>query len=199
MRLPLILVFTVCLPAALLAQTPAKNFLAGNTVLIIRHSEKPETGRGLTPAGEARARAYISYFEPFHEAGLKFRVDALFAGADSDSSDRPRLTLEPISRATGLKLDTSIPTEDPDKLVASLRTHPHGTHPLIAWRHRQMAELVHAFGASASLIPGSRWPDEVYDWVIVLRFDRNGVLEKQERIVENLPMPQVAAAPVARP
>ena len=199
MRSPLMLALAVCLPAALFAQAPAKNYLAGNTVLIIRHSEKPETGRGLTPAGEARARAYISYFEPFQEADLNYRVDALFAGADSDSSDRPRLTLEPISRATGIKLDTSVPTEDPDKLVALLRTQPHGAHPLIAWRHRQMAELVHAFGASASLIPGSRWPDDVYDWVIVLQFDRNGVLEKQERIVEHLTLPQVTAAPAVRP
>ena len=44
-----------------------RNYLANNTVLIIRHSEKPDTGTGLNAAGEARARLYEKYFQPFQE------------------------------------------------------------------------------------------------------------------------------------
>lgn len=174
------------LPLALPTQTPSTDYLAGNTVLIVRHAEKPEVGRELTPAGEARARAYVTYFEPFHQQGWNVKVDALFAGTDSENSVRPRLTLEPISRATGLKLDTSVGTKEPEKLVSMLHLQPHGTHPLIAWRHGQIPALLHAFGAASTLIPGGKWPDDTYDWVIVLQFDQNGTVKKQELIKEQL-------------
>ena len=160
--------------------------LAGNTVLIVRHAEKPEAGRELTVQGEKRARAYISYFEPFHEGNWNVNVDALFAGADSDNSVRPRLTLEPISRALGLRLDTSVSTKDPEKLVNLLKTQPHGKHPLVAWRHGQIPALLQAFGASPSLIPGGKWPDDTYDWVVVLQFTEQGTLLKQDLIKEHL-------------
>ena len=174
------------IPGILSAQTQTRDYLADNTVLIIRHAEKPEVGNALTPAGEARARAYISYFEPFHEEGWNVRADSLFAGTDSESSIRPRLTLEPISKATGLSLNTSVGTKEPEKLVALLRTQPHGSHPLIAWRHGQIPALLHAFGASPTLLPEGKWPDGTFDWVIVLQFDRNGALQKQELIQEHL-------------
>lgn len=170
--------------------------LADNTVLIVRHAEKPESGRELTTAGQARAQAYVTYFEPFTEAGLNLRVDALYAGADSDNSIRPRLTLEPLSRATGLKLNLSVGTKDPEKLVALLRSQPHGTHPLIAWRHGQIPALLQAFGASATLIPGDKWPDDTYDWVIVLAFDHNGNLLKQQLIREHLKLPTMPLQPL---
>ena len=177
----------LCAIGELFAQTSAPaDYLAGNTVLIVRHAEKPEVGRGLTPAGEARARAYVAYFEPFHEAGWKVRVDALFAGNDSESSIRPRLTLEPISRATGLTLNMSVETKEPEKLVAMLHTQCHGKHPLIAWRHGQIPALLHALGASPTLLPGDKWPDDTYDWVIVLEFNQNGNLQKQELVKEHL-------------
>src|SRR6266699_3494061 len=37
--------------------------LRNATVLIIRHAEKPETGKHLSPAGVSRAQAYVSYFK----------------------------------------------------------------------------------------------------------------------------------------
>ena len=181
------LVLPVCSTGSVaVAQAFGASNLAGNTVLIVRHAEKPEVGKGLTAEGEARARAYVRYFEPFDEAGVTVKVDALYAGADSENSIRPRLTLEPLSKATGLKLDTSVGTKEPQELVKLLRTTPHGSHPLVAWRHGQIPALLTAFGASSTLIPGGKWPDEVYDWVIVLTFDRDGRLATQTLVHESL-------------
>lgn len=169
------------------AATPvAQDHLAGNTVLIVRHAEKPLVGRELTPAGEARASAYAHYFEPFHDGGLKLRVNALYAGADSADSVRPRLTLEPLSHSTGLPLDSSVSTKDPAALVALLRTQPHGNHPLVAWRHGSIPALLTAFGASPDLIPGGKWPNDTYDWVVILTFDSAGHLHSSRLIHENL-------------
>ena len=173
------------------AQTgPAPNYLADNTVLIIRHSEKPERGTGLTPQGEARAQLYAKYFQPFQEEGLSIMVDSLYAGADSESSNRPRLTLEPISKATGIPLHHKIGTKESDTLVHELKKEPHGKHPLIAWRHGEIPALLTAFGASSEqLLPNGKWPDDVYDWVIVLKMGPEGQLSSAKLIREHLKVP----------
>lgn len=183
------LVAGIAFGAPVYAATPIQNHLAGNTVLIVRHAEKPLLGRDLTPTGEARANAYIHYFEPFHDGGFNLRVNALFAGADSADSVRPRLTLEPLSHATRLPLDSSISTKDPAALVSLLRTQRHGNHPLVAWRHGSIPALLTAFGASPSLLPDGKWPNDTYDWVIVLTFDRTGQLHSSRLIRENLTIP----------
>jgi len=187
-RLPLRAAFlTATLCASLHAATPVvHDQLAGNTVLIVRHAEKPLLGRELTRTGEARAQAYIRYFEPFHDGGLKLRINALYAGADSADSVRPRLTLEPLSHATGLPLDSTVSTKQPEALVTLLRTQSHGNHPLVAWRHGSIPALLTAFGASPTLLPESKWPNDIYDWVIVLTFDRSGHLQSSRLIHENL-------------
>jgi len=179
---------TLC--ASLFAATPtAHDYLANNTVLIVRHAEKPALGRELTSTGQARAGAYVRYFEPFHDGGLNLRVNALYAGSDSADSILPRLTLEPLSHATGLPLDSSVSTKNPAALVALLRTQRHGNHPLVAWRHGSIPALLTAFGASPELIPGGKWPNDTYDWVIVLSFDPAGHLHSSRLIQENLKVP----------
>ncbi len=181
-----------CLPFVLpLPCQQGHDQLAGNTVLIIRHAEKPVEGQGLSLQGERRAGMYVSYFEPFAEGDLQFNVDALYAGSDSENSSRPRRTLVPLSQAKGMPLHVNVGTKEPGKLVTELRTEPHGSHPLIAWRHGQIPALLQAFGADAqALLPGGKWPDDVYDWVIVLRFDGAGVLKQQERLQEHLSVGQ---------
>jgi hypothetical protein len=182
------MIFSPCAQAR-----PAQNYLANNTVLIVRHSEKPETGTGLTPLGEARARLYAKYFEPFQEEGLSISVDSLYAGADSKSSIRPRLTLEPISKATGLPLHLKVGTKDSEALVRELQTEAHGRHPLIAWRHGEIPALLTAFGASPEkLLPNGQWPDDVFDWVIVLTMGPDGQLSSARLIHEHLKMPVIA-------
>lgn len=181
-----LLAVSIAFCARLRAATSSRDHLAGNTVLIVRHAEKPLLGRELTRTGEARAEAYVHYFEPFHDAGRKLRVNALYAGADSADSVRPRLTLEPLSAATGIPLDSSVSTKDPAALVALLRTHSHGNHPLVAWRHGSIPALLSAFGASPDLVLGGEWPNDVYDWVIVLNFDRSGHIRSERLVKETL-------------
>ena len=165
----------------------AQNYLANNTILIIRHSEKPDTGTGLNAAGEARARLYSKYFQPFQEESLSIQVDGLYAGGDSKNSFRPRLTLEPLSKSSGMSLHASIGTKDSELLVQSLKTEPHGQHPLIAWRHSEIPTLLRAFGASPEkLLPNGQWPDDVFDWVVVLNMDPDGKLTSAKLIHQSL-------------
>jgi hypothetical protein len=169
------------------AQVAAKSYLANNTVLIVRHAEKPKLGTGLTEVGARRAAAYVRYFEPLREDGLSLKVSALYAGADSESSNRPRLTLGPLAAATGMKLNSAVSSKEPEELVRLLRTEPHGLAPLICWRHGQIPGLLKALGASPeTLLPGGKWPDDTYDWLVVLRFDAAGKLSSQKLVPEKL-------------
>jgi hypothetical protein len=149
--------------------------LANATVVIIRHAETPASGSSLTAEGFARANKYAQYFLPFHFYGTAVTLNALYAGADSADSVRPRLTLEPLSHASGLTLNTQFSTNDPEDLAHTLTTSPHGGHILIAWRHRKIPALLKALSAAPPLLlPDGQWPDSVYGWVIFLHYDAQG-------------------------
>lgn len=151
--------------------------LADATVVIIRHGEKPESGIGLSPAGEKRAQAYSAYFRHLTLDGHPFQPDMLIATADSKNSARERLTLQPLSQALGLPIDLRFGNKDLTGLTKALRTEPHGKAVLIAWHHGKLSQLIKALGADpSSLLPDGQWPDDVFDYMVVLRFDHKGKL-----------------------
>lgn len=151
--------------------------LADATVLIVRHGEKPDSGPDLSPAGEARARAYASYFNPFILDGKPFRPDMLVASADSKNSARERLTLAPLAQALKLPIDQRFADREVQELVAALSSETHGKSILIAWHHGQLGKLIKAFGADPkALLPKGKWPDDEFNWLVVLRFDHTGQL-----------------------
>ncbi len=159
------------------------------TVLIIRHAEKPDDGRTLSPAGQQRAEAYVRYFQNFQLDAKPVKLDYLLATADSKGSQRPRLTLEPLGKALGLKLDCRFKNKNFQELADEIQFHDHGRRILICWHHGQIPELVRALGADpAKLLPESKWPEDQFDWVLELRYDHEGHLIPGEtrRISENL-------------
>jgi hypothetical protein len=163
--------------------------LSDATILIVRHAEKPEDGKELSPAGEKRAAAYPHYFKDFTVDSRPLKLDYLVATADSKGSNRPRLTLEPLSAALGLKMDQRFKAKDYEALAADLQSVARGKHILIAWHHGEIPELIQALGASpAALLPKGKWPNETFDWVIELRYDHEGRLVPSEcrRINEHL-------------
>ena len=158
-------------------------------VLIIRHAEKPNTGRGLSPNGEQRAEAYKNFFLKFTIRAKELRPDVIFAAKDSKTSQRPYLTVEPFAKATNLRIDTRFRSEETAELAADLRTMQHGKRILICWRHEDIPDLLRALGAKPeSLVPHGKWPDFVYDWVILLTYDHGGRLipASARRINEHL-------------
>ena len=155
------------------------------TVLLIRHAEKPETGDGLTPAGEARAKAYVEYFTNFKLNSDPLKPDEIFVAADSKNSRRPRLTVEPLAQALKLEVNATYKDKDFLSLVNALRVGHDGKTLLVCWHHGPMGELLQAFGANlATVLPGGRWPQDEYRWVVVLRYDQEGHLKEAQRVVE---------------
>jgi hypothetical protein len=58
---------------------------------------------------------------------------------------------------------------------------------LICWHHGNIPQLLRALGADPNtLLHKGKWPNDVYDWLIQLRYDENGHLLDSKRINENL-------------
>ena len=158
-------------------------------VLIIRHAEDADSGDGISPLGERRAEAYKNYFLNFAVDSRRLEPDVVLAAKDSKKSHRPRLTVEPFAKAAKLKIDTRFGNYQSDELAADLRANQRGKVILISWRHGNIPALLRALGANpASLLPRGKWPDPVFDWVIMLSYDQHGRLipERTSRINEHL-------------
>jgi hypothetical protein len=161
--------------------------LKNAVILVIRHGEKPASGPLLSPAGQARAQAYVGYFKSFAVGSKPLKLDYLFAAADSKESQRPRLTIEPLSKALGLAIDDKFSGTKPQDVVRAIRKKPAGQQFLICWHHAQVPQLLTTLGADPKgVLPKGKWPNSVFGWVIQLCYDSNSHLVEAKRIEENL-------------
>jgi hypothetical protein len=187
MKITLLLcgLLAVGMATAILAGPPptGKSAALNNAViLIIRHAEKPAAGDQLSAAGNARAQAYVNFFKDFTLDGQPLKLDYLFASADSKASQRARLTIEPTSKTLGLPIDSRFEDAKFKDLADEIRAKPHGQNILICWHHGEIPQLLQALGADPGrLFPKGKWPDEVFNWVVELRYDSDGRLTKASR------------------
>jgi broad specificity phosphatase PhoE len=201
MLLPRLLVavaLTVSVLALSFAQDSAAPGLRNVTVLIVRHAEKPEVGRELNARGEQRAAAYADYFTPLKLDGQTLTPQRLIATADSTESIRPRQTLIPLSQRLQLPIEQPYANNEVDKLGSSLRKNNQAKTVLIAWHHGHINKLIAAFDGDGPMLIGQpKWPVDVYDWLIVLRFDDKGQLveSRSEKVQEHLMPGDIAASP----
>jgi hypothetical protein len=168
---------------------PDKNpaALKNTVILIIRHAEKPDDGFDLSPAGQERAKLYVNYFKNYSIDSTPLKIDCIFAAADSKDSHRPRLTIEPFSKAAGLPIDDRFKDKDFQELADEILSKPHGQAILISWHHEEIPQLIQALGANPNqFFTNAKWPADVFGWVIQLRYDAVGHLIEAKRINENL-------------
>jgi hypothetical protein len=183
------LFIAVILSSALTLAADAQDGPKNSVVLIIRHAENPDTGHGLSPRGEQRAEAYKDYFKNFTVDSKRLEPVAIFAAKDSKQSHRPHLTVEPFAKAAKLPIDMRFGSNESTHLAAALRATEQGKVVLVCWRHGVIPDLLRALGEKPKkLLPDGKWPDAVYDWVILLSFDQNGRLipASTRRINEHL-------------
>jgi len=178
------ILLTICLLLTGIAVSPSSltqshKPLANAVVLIIRHAEKPDSGTGLTPAGQQRAAAYVGYFEHYRIEGKPFKTSHIFATADTKKSHRERLTVEPYAQALGMKIDMRYKNADVADLAQDLASNDYGTAILICWHHGEIPALLTALGADAkALVPETKWPSDVFDRVIELHYDAQGKIDR---------------------
>lgn len=166
--------------ALLLAAAPATAETTVETILILRHGEKPAAGLGqLSCRGLARSLALAATFE------TRFgRPDAIFAPNPSVTKDdggvayayvRPLATIEPTAIRFGLPVDTRFGWTDLDGLERALVAPDRArSRIVVAWEHAEAEKLTKRllkhFGADSSVVP--KWRGSEFDRVHVLTLTR---------------------------
>ena len=148
--------------------------LANSTVLLIRHAEKPDSGKGLSSMGQARADGYAAYFPnlPIHPQG---HYDHLYASKDSEESHRPELTLTPLAHALDMKVETPHLDKHYAKLADDL-LNPSKDYSneniVICWHHGEILNLANLLLEKnpPSDLP-TKWPGDVFGWLLWISYD----------------------------
>ncbi len=152
------------------------------TIVLIRHGEKPEQGLGqLSCRGLNRALKL-----PGVIAKDFGKPAAIFAPAPSDEIEdhgksyayvRPLATAEPTAIAFGLPVEARFGYDDIDKLEKALAepVYRHAT-VLVVWEHKQLVKLVKSIvkdnGGDKNTVP--KWPRDDFDSIYVLHVTRDG-------------------------
>lgn len=157
------------------------------TIILIRHGEKPHDGgrphgvnshgehdgHSLSVRGWTRAGALAAMFahtpHPTHPALVA--PQRIFATRPTHAarSTRELDTATPTARRLGLKVDDSVAHGDEAELVRLLLAQRGDA--LVVWHHGQLVELVHAFPlANPDDVPAA-WPDERFDLYWILTSD----------------------------
>ena len=154
---------------------------AVETIVFIRHGEKPNGGFGqLNCQGLNRALALAPII-----AKSFGRPDAIFAPNPSRPKEdagrlydyiRPLATIEPTAIWFGLPVDVILDFQDREGLQAALenwRMPDHNVLLLVAWEHKQIAPIIRALlaahGADAEVVKRVRdWDGKDFDSMYVV-------------------------------
>ncbi len=148
------------------------------TIVFVRHGEKPDKGLGqLNCQGLNRALAL-----PPVIAKLFGRPDVIFAPNPSAvkmddgvpyAYVRPLATVEPTAISFGLPVDTTVDFSDVSGLQAALEKHlslHRGGFILVAWEHKYIETIVRmllaAHGGNSALVP--KWRGNDFDSIYVV-------------------------------
>jgi broad specificity phosphatase PhoE len=146
--------------------------MAPKFILVMRHAEKPDddTDPHLSPAGQARAEKLASYIPKTFG-----KPDFIFAAADSNKSERPRETVEPLSKATGIPIHDKIADKDYADLANELLTKQDlsGKQIIVCWHHEHIPKLMQALGAKAGDYPDP-WDGKIFNLILKLDFPASG-------------------------
>jgi hypothetical protein len=176
--------------------TDQKTKLAHSNILLIRHAEKPDSGPDLSPAGQARAQAYVDYFKNYTLAGtdpgVPVRLTHLVAAADSSESERPVQTIASLALSLGLPVNSRFKDKDYEDLAAHLKDEAKFANSdiLICWHHEHLLPLARALGVDADALPASsawpdRWPGDVFGWLLQIRYDHEGLVKPGRTVCIN--------------
>lgn len=176
---------------------------ANLTVFLVRHAEKPDDGDELAPDGSARAQKYVQYFQNQAKYdGTPIRWNYLFASAESTKSDRPFLTLQPLSDAIGVPIDDEFKNKHFEELAKELQRNKfNNSNVLVCWHHGEILDLASAIGANKGELPEpahwpAKWPKDAYGWLLKIYYKPDGTLDREhtEAINEHL-MPDDTVSP----
>jgi phosphohistidine phosphatase SixA len=138
-------------------------------ILVMRHAEKPDDPNDpdLTQAGLQRAESLAAFIP------TRFGTpDFIFATSFSKHRARPFETVKPLSKATGVPIDTTYADQDYGALAQTLRSDAryHGKLIVVCWHHGNIPNLLHALKVSDGQYPDP-WDRNVFNLVLQVILD----------------------------
>jgi len=150
-------------------------------ILLFRHAEKPDatSDLGLSPRGQIRAAALAVYLP-----AVFGRPSHLVAAQQSKDSDRPALTLKPLSDKLGLPVDTRFQHDQFKDLARELLGDPRyqGARIALCWHHGEIPDLARALQAPDA---PDHWDGDVFDhlWQIDYGLDLPKLTKVHEKLL----------------
>ncbi len=170
---------------------------ANETIVLIRHGEKPSDGLGqLTCQGLNRALKLPNVLE------AKFgKPNAIFASNPSKQKAdkgvmydyiRPLATIEPAAVKFGLPVNTQFGFLEVDALVDALKDKKlHNSTIFVAWEHHLLVEVAKKLTKDNQEIKIPEWANDDFDsiYVVELDFDNKNIsFKKDNQELNNQPM-----------
>ncbi|HVM47183.1 MAG TPA: hypothetical protein VMU04_04105 [Candidatus Acidoferrum sp.] len=149
-------------------------------ILLFRHAEKPDaaTDLGLSPRGQVRAAALAVYLP-----AVFGRPSHLVAAQQSKDSNRPALTLKPLSDALGMPIDTRFAHDQFKALAQELLgdARYQGARIALCWHHGEIPDLARALKVDAP----DHWDPEVFDhiWQIDYGLDHPKLTKVHQKLL----------------
>ena len=142
-------------------------------ILVMRHAEKTSdpTDPHLSAAGQLRAAKLVDFIVSRYGT-----PGALFAAAASTHSVRSSETLEPLSKSTGVAIDSTFADQDYGALALRIRSMkcPASTFVVVCWHHGNIPSLLIALRARAGEFPDP-WNPEVFNLIVQLDYAADGL------------------------
>jgi hypothetical protein len=181
----------IALLGGILTSAPAA--AAQETIIAVRHGEKPPQGLGqLSCEGLNRALALPRVLVPrFGKPDAIFAPDPAVEVNDWSATEysyvRPLITIEPTAIALGLPVNTEIGYTQVAKLQAAVTSPVYANARVyIAWEHEMLnqfaRELLRAYGGNPSAVPD--WPNTDYDRIYIFTLTRAPSRRKIEFRIE---------------
>lgn len=169
--------FVISVLVAACTLSPAANPGSVETIVCVRHGEKPPGGLGqLTPQGFQRALALPDVLlKKFGTPQFIFAPDpaqTIHEDKGVYSYVRPLATIEPTAIRCALPVDTEFGYKDIAGLEDKLRQPEYENAVVfVAWEHLYLAkfvrQFVHDLGGNSASVP--KWIGQDYDSIYVIR------------------------------
>ena len=158
------------------------------TIIIIRHAEKPKAGLGqLSVTGLKRSLLLPDFFKKhFPKPDYIFAPNPAIKHFENHGDKkhhyyiRPLLTIAPTAITLGMPVNTGIGLDTPENLVKKLlESKYHSSTIYVAWEHSQIVDiakmLIRHFNSDTK-VPG--WSNKDFNMIFVFTIDWNKKLEK---------------------
>lgn len=167
---------------ALAVLCSAHRLSAQETIIALRHAEKPAAGLGqLTCKGLNRALALPGVLIPrFGKPDAIYAPDPAVEVSDRSNTlysyVRPLITIEPTAIRLGMPVNAQIGYNDIAKLQAELTAPAYANAKIfVSWEHgflnRFAQQMLSSFGGNPSAVPD--WPNDDYDRIYIFTIRHN--------------------------